>query len=275
MIRRARAAAAALVAATGVALVPAGAQAASWLDPGRGATYVPVPDGLMEHRVTEATVQIGDERYTTRTDFLVASDRARVRSYDAGTGALVVEDASAGDTWRSWWAETNVLRTYRMSRPGRPVQRSARTEAAILREQVARGWLRVTSETVHGGVPALVLELGHDAPDTSAASERIVVEKGSYRTLERRAVLRAFVEAGREVRSESTVKVVVDEDLPRDDAQLAMADHPGARVVGGGDGEATAARKSSRAKAKAKARAKAQAKAKARAKAKAKATRRG
>jgi hypothetical protein len=218
---------------------PAGA--ASWLDPGEK-TYVPVPDGVIEHTVYAYELLRDGKTYLegNRLESFVASDRSRNVTYHPN-GSLTSEDVVVGGEWRHFTAETNTIRVSGVRFPGRPVTPNQATQAAILREQVEAGWLKVDARTSYAGRAAVVLVDGPNDPDRAFNSERLIVDAATYVELEGTRWASGFAEDGTRSELVSKRTLVVDEDLDRRTAgaKLEMLPHPTAQQRG----RALAARK--------------------------------
>lgn len=227
MRRLARGAALATIATLSLA---ASAPAASWLDPGER-TYVPVPDGKADHFAYEYDIEIAGKPVQTRMETWITNDRSRTVSTSGGT--LLTEDLSAGSEWKVFYAETNEIKI-RPQRAGRPMMQNLRTQAAILREQVEAGWLKVDGATQVGGRRALVLVDGPNEPVAEFHSERIVVDADSFVELEaERRSIGTRDGTGERVESVSRRRLVVNEtvDLAAAEDDLRFGDHPGAKVI--------------------------------------------
>lgn len=241
----------AIVAAIACLAAPSSAAASSWLDPGEP-TFVPVAEGQVEHAVWEATITHPKGSSVNRREVWVAAGKAR----NLGTsGGHTWEDDAVPGRWRTWKSTApEQIRVYRTSTRDFLLQ-SVAGEAAIMREQVAAGWLRVAEETTLDGRPVHVLVNGPADPNQGrSGEERVVVDAASYEVLERGLVTEHIRTVNRRVAFE-----VLDR-TPELEAQLQL-DKPGAVEVGGGDeSSAFAAKRKAAAKKRAAAKKKAAAK---------------
>ena len=243
------------------------ASAASWIDPGEP-TYVPTPAGQLDHYVYEYENEIqGHPRRTSRMEAWVSADRSRTVS--TRDGALATEEVTEGSEWRTFFAAADEIRIRPLKRPGRPVLHTLRSQAAILREQLDRGYLKSDGEAQVGGRRALVLVDGPNDPDRHHNSERLLVDPDSFVVLEAEIRATGYKEDSDEtIQTVSRRRLVLNEtvDLAANEASLRFGDHPGATIVrAGADQDTYSARnRAKNAKAKAK-RAKARAKARRRA----------
>ena len=251
----------AVLALTASLAFAASAPAASWIDPGEP-TYVPTPAGQLDHYVYEFDIQIeGQPRTTSRQEAWVSADRTHtVYTRD---GALLTEEATEGSEWRSFFADANEVRVRTLKTPGRPALQTLRSNAAILREQLDHGYLKVDGETQVDGRRALVLVDGPNDPDRHHNSERVVVDAESFVMLESELHATGSKEGSDEtIQAVNVKRLVLHETLPLagNEGLLAFGDHPGAKVVQDAgldeDHVATAAAKRKKARAKAKRRAK-------------------
>jgi hypothetical protein len=231
--------------------VAAPASAASWLDPG-DKTYVPTPEGMVDHWAYEYDNDLGSEHFTSRWDSWTSSDRAR--SVSAKDGALLTEDVVEGTEWRVFYAETNEIKIRTLKTAGRPLTPNLRTQAQILREQVDAGWLKVDGETTVAGRRALILVDGPNEPVAEHHSERLVVDAESFVELEGVRRSTGFREDGSKIQTVSRRKLVANEtvDLAAGAANLQMSDHPGATVIRAGGVEEFKAKKKATKRKKAK-----------------------
>jgi hypothetical protein len=209
------------------------ASAASWLDPGER-TYVPAPDGKIDHYVYEYDIQFDGAKSTSRMEAWVSADRSR--TVFTNRGGLLTEDAVEGSEWKVFYSDVNEIKIRTLKTPGRPVTYNLRTQAAINREHVDAGWLKVDGETTVGGRRALVLVDGPKDPDGAHNSERIVVDADSFVELSAHREATAYRENGSSVKSISDRRLVVNEtiDLAGNEASLRFGDHPGARIIRAG-----------------------------------------
>jgi hypothetical protein len=238
------------------------ASAASWLDPGEP-TYVPAPAGKIDHFVYEYDINLDGKRQTSRMESWVSADRSRT-VFTNGEGVLT-EDAVEGSEWKVFYSDVNEIRIRTLKTPGRPVTHNLRTQAAINREQVDTGWLKVDGETTVDGRRALILVDGPKDPDGDHNSERIVVDADSYVELSAHREANGIRDSdGRAIKSVSDRKLVANEtlDLAGNESSLVFGDHPGATVTRAGNVEEDtySARKKSKAAKKAKVKKKAKAK---------------
>jgi hypothetical protein len=210
-----------------LAFAPA-AGAASWLDPGER-TYIPVAAGVIEHTVYEYELMRDGRTYLegNRLETFVASDRSRNVTFHPN-GSLTSEDVVAGGEWRHFTAETNTIRVSGVRFPGRPVVPNRATQAAILREQVKAGWLKVAERTARAGRAVHVLVDGPNDPDRAYNSERLVVDARTYVELEGLRWSTGSGPDGSRVDVISRRTLVVEEELDRatHGDKLVMLPHP-------------------------------------------------
>lgn len=221
--------------AAGLTLVPAAvAGAASWT-PGGGPDYVPVPEGVIEHRVVEATSNNPDgSPYERRQETWTSTTRQHSILVDSQNGKLLSEDVTVGGTWRSFAPSSNKLWVFKLDQADRPATASARTQAATLKAEVEAGALKVKGSTTYNGVPAVTLETGPTNPNEGEFPTTYVVEPGTYRVLESSAVLTGTLESSdKPFVTTNTMRTVTLEDLPatpENIAKLTMQDPPGAEI---------------------------------------------
>jgi hypothetical protein len=245
----------AALALTASLAIAATAPAASWIDPGEP-TYVPTPAGKLDHYVYEYENVIDGATRTSRMETWVSADRSHTLFTSGGT--LLTEEATEGSEWRVFYADANEIKVRPLKTPGRPVMHTLRSQAAIVREQLDRDYLRVEGETRYEGRRALVLTDGPVDPDRHHNTERLVVDPESYVVLEGRLEATGYDEnGGNPIRTTSVRRLVLDETvaLAGNEAKLRFGDHPGARIVQAAGLEEFSARdRAKRAKARAKAR---------------------
>lgn len=211
------------------------ASGASWIDPDEP-TYVPTPAGQLDHYAYDFDIQMeGRPRTTSRMETWVSADRSRTVS--TRDGALLTEEATEGSEWRVFFADANEIRIRPLRTPGRPVIHTLRSQAAILREQLDKGYLKDEGETQFAGRRARVLVDGPNDPDRHHNSERLVVDADSFVVLE--AEIRATgYEEGTERAFQTISKrtLVINEtvDLAGNEENLRFGDHPSATIVQAG-----------------------------------------
>jgi hypothetical protein len=174
-----------------LAVAPGAASAA-------GPHYVPVADGVVEHRIrtmqAEASYTIaGQVPRHVRIEEWIADDRYRSTMTDVASGRLVAETVQRGDRVAIWNRDEGTFTSSAPKRNGvvRMLGHSFATEAALQQAQIDMGWYHQTGETAD----TLEYTSDPDAPSDGDNTTTLVLRRTDL-TIVRRETLSRLSNGG-------------------------------------------------------------------------------